>query len=55
VLVPIEAEGDAVAAQQAPQQVEIPVSIFGGKELSHGNLARGVVQEAEQGELERAK
>jgi len=51
VLVPIETEGDAVAAQQVAQQVEIPASIFGGKELSNGNLAGGVVQEAEEGEL----
>ena len=51
VLVPIEAERDAVAAQQAAQQVEIPVGIFRGKELGNGNLARGVVKEAEEGEL----
>src|SRR5229473_2671528 len=51
VLVPIETEGDAVAAQQVAQQVEIPASIFRGKELSNGNLAGGVVQEAEEGEL----
>jgi hypothetical protein len=51
VLVPIETEGDAVAAQQVAQQVEIPASILGGKELSNGNLAGGVVQEAEEGEL----
>src|SRR6202035_952340 len=31
--------------------MKIPVSIFGGKELGHGNLARGVVQEAEQSKL----
>src|SRR5216683_1988355 len=43
--------GGAVAAQQVAQQVEIPASIFGGKELSNGNLAGGVVQEAEEGEL----
>lgn len=51
VLVPIETEGDAVAAQQVAQQVEIPASIFRGKELGNGNLARGVVKEAEEGEL----
>ena len=51
VLVPIETEGDAVAAQQVAQQVEIPASILRGKELSNGNLAGGVVQEAEEGEL----
>jgi hypothetical protein len=33
------------------QQVEIPASIFRGKELGNGNLARGVVKEAEEGEL----
>jgi len=33
------------------QQVEIPASIFRGEELSNGNLARGVVKEAEEGEL----
>ncbi len=49
VLVPIETEGDAVAAQQVAQQVEIPASIFRGEELSNGNLARGVVKEAEEG------
>ena len=51
VLVPIEAERDAVAAQQAAQQVEIPVGIFRGKELGNGNLARGVVQETEESKL----
>src|SRR6266853_6801738 len=51
VLVPIEAEGDAVAAQQAAQQVEIPVGIFRGKELGNGNLAGGVIEETEEGEL----
>jgi hypothetical protein len=51
VLVPIETEGDAVAAQQMAQQVEIPASIFRGKELGNGNLACGVVKEAEEGEL----
>src|ERR1700676_2456693 len=51
VLVPIETEGDAVAAQQAAQQVEIPAGIFRGKELGNGNLARGVVKEAEESEL----
>jgi hypothetical protein len=31
--------------------MKIPVSIFRGKELGNGNLTRGVVQEAEEGEL----
>jgi hypothetical protein len=51
VLVPVEGEGDAVTTQQAAQQVEIPVGIFGRKELGNGNFACGVVKEAEEGEL----
>src|SRR5258707_12194322 len=51
VLVPIEAEGNTVAAQQAAQQGEIPLGSFAGKELGNGNLARGVIEETEEGEL----
>ena len=51
VLVPIEAERDAVTTEQATQQMKIPVSIFGGKELGNGNLARSVIQKTEEGEL----
>jgi hypothetical protein len=31
--------------------VEIPVGIFSGEELGNGNLARGVIEETEEGEL----
>jgi hypothetical protein len=34
--------------------VEIPAGIFGGKELGNGNLPRGVVKKAEEGELRTA-
>ena len=54
VVIPVETEGHAEAAQQAVEQAEIAASVFGGKEFGDGNFASGVVQEAEQGKLRAA-
>ena len=51
VAISVEAEGDAVAAQQAVEQAEIAARIFGGEKFGDQNFARGIVQEAEQGKL----
>jgi hypothetical protein len=51
VLVPIEAERDAVAAQQAAEQAEIAAGIFGGEELGGENFARGFIEKAQESEL----
>src|ERR1019366_7098492 len=54
VAVAIEAERYAEAAQQAVEQAEIAAGVFGGEEFGDGNFARGIVEEAEQGELRAA-
>ena len=54
VAIAVETEGDAEAAQQAVEQAEIAACIFGGEEFGDEDFARGVVQEAQQGELRAA-
>src|SRR5712692_8747236 len=54
VAIAVEAERDAVAAQQAAAQAKVAAGVFGGEELGHGDVAGGVVEEAEQGELRAA-
>jgi hypothetical protein len=54
VAVAVEAEGDAVAAQQAAEQAKVAMGVFGGEELGHEDFAGGVVEEAEQGKLRAA-
>ena len=51
VAITIEAERNAVAAQQAAEQTEIAAGVFGGEELGAKDFAGGVVEESEQGEL----
>src|SRR5450759_756736 len=54
VAISVEAERNAVAAQQAVEQAEIAARVFGGKEFGDQDFACGVVQKAEQGELRAA-
>jgi hypothetical protein len=46
----VESQGDAAAAEQAVEQVEIAGGSFGGEELSGEDFAGGVVLQAESGE-----
>ena len=54
VAIPVETEGYAKAAQEAVEQAEIAAGILGEEEFGDENSARGVVQEAQQGELRAA-
>ena len=54
VAIAVKAEGDAAAAQQAAEQAKIAARIFGGKKFGGQDLASGVVEKAEQGELRTA-
>ena len=49
----VEGQGDAAAAEQAVEQVEIAFAGFGGEELGGENFAGGVILHAQSGE-ERA-
>src|SRR5580658_769104 len=51
VTIAVKAERDATAAQQAAEQAKIAAGIFGGKKFGGEDLASGVVEKAQQGEL----
>jgi hypothetical protein len=51
VVIPVEAPGHGIAAQQAKEEAEIAAGVLAGKELGFQHLAGDVVLEAEQGEL----
>lgn len=47
----VEAEGNAVAPQDAAEQAEITVGVFGGEKLGGQDLAGGVVEQGKQSEF----
>jgi hypothetical protein len=51
VAIAVEAERNAVTAQQAAQQAEIAASVFAGEKLGDQDFAGGVVEKAEPREM----
>src|SRR5579871_313684 len=50
----VEGNGDAIAAQEAPEQVEIALRGFRGEELGGQDFAGGIVLHAQSGEMRAA-